>query len=1299
MSQALTQTRWRKTLSALAAVALVATLTTAATAGAPASADATLAGHWTFDEGTGTTGADSAGAHPATLSAGTGWTAGIRGPSALSTDGVSGVADAGAPVLDTSASFSVSSWLRLDRLSGYQTAVSVDGTQVSAFYLQFRDDTRRFAFTRLVDDTPVAGVVAGGTFDPVAGQWYQLTGVFDAQAHTLSLYVDGSLQSTVAAPDGWTGTGHLVMGRGKFGGNLVDYVAGSIDDVRVYTGALSAAEITRAAIAGHWRLDEGTGPTAADDSLAGHPATLTGDAGWTDGVVGSHAAVLHGAGSIEADAPVIDTAQSFTVAAWVRPTAAAGFRTAVSVDGSAVSGFFLQRDSAGRFAFTRRSTDGDTAASSAVSSAPAVADQWQHLAGVYDRVAGTLTLYVNGTAQQTVPFTTPWTATGHLVIGRGEFGGAPVDFFDGAVDDVRTYLTPLTAPAVAELAGSGTWHFDEGSGEVARDSSVNAADGTLRDATWTAGAAGQAVALAGTGDVTMGGAPAFDTGTGSFSLAAWVRTTMSGAAPIVGHGTGYALGVAGGHLTARIGGGAGGIDVTTTPAGVADGNWHHTAMVLDRSAQRLTVYLDGEAAPVTPAAGSCGTPAGTALDVGPCATASGSGAAPFTVGSTGGAEPRLTGAVDEVEFRRFPLAAADVGVMAGANQLAVDALVARANTRPTTYGSILEDISHSVEGGLYAELVRNRTFKETYQPGSGAGDTPVPYWTFVASAGARGGYAIDDATSPATPALNRSLDLHVDRLPPGARLGAANVGFYGIAARPSTRYTGSLYAKAATPWPGALRVSLEKPDGTVLASQVVRGVGTNWAKHAFAFTTPATIAPSTDNRIVVSLVNDSRSDILGQDVWLSQVSVFPPTFKNRPNGVRVDLAQKLDALRLGLFRVPGGNYLEGSTLDTRFAWKSTVGPVEQRPGHHNTAWGYWSTDGFGLLEYLQLAEDIGAQPLLALFAGYTLNGQHVPREQYGVYVQEALDEIEYAIGDVSTPWGAKRAADGHPAPFSLHYVEVGNEDWFDGSGSYAFRFADMQAAIKARYPQLTVIATTGGYQGGAASSTPTGVPPEAVDDHYYQPPQWFTDNSVRYDRADRGGPEVLVGEYGAQDGRPTGTLAAAVGEAAFLTGLERNSDIVIGSMYAPGLVHESHANWPVNLIGFDAGTSYGSPSYWVEQMFATNLGKQVITSRLSQRSPLRQVVTMTTRGAQKTFYVKLVNPTGQQQSVRLSITGVSKVDGTGTRTVLAGSPAARNTLANPTAVVPVTGEITGLTPSSRLTLPASSVTVLVITGS
>jgi Concanavalin A-like lectin/glucanases superfamily len=855
--------------------------------------------HWAFDEGSGATAADSADGHPATLAGGAGWTAGIRGPFAPQTNGMSAYADAGAPPIDVTHSFTVSAWVRLDRTTGYQTVVSVDGDQVSNFYLQFRGDTRRFAFVRLPTDAAQgAPSFPAATFDPVVGQWYLLTGVYDAAADTLSLYVDGRLQDTTPAPEPWAPSGHLVIGRGRFAGNPVDFVQGAIDDARVYDQALSAADVEQLAISGHWRLDEGSGTTAADDSLDANDGTLTGGATWTDGVVGPHAVAFDGAtGEIDTPASVVDTAQGFSVAAWVRIDSPTGFRTAVSIDGDQVSGFYLQRRGDGRFAFTRLASDSSGAAARfAASSATARVGQWYHLVGVYDGVADTLTLYVNGTAAQTVGFTSPWKAAGHLVIGRGRFGGAPADFFAGAIDDVRTYPFPLDAKAAAALATSGLWHFDEGAGTVAHDASPDGADGTLRGASWTTGASNSAVALPGDGDVTMGDAPGLNLGTGSASLSAWFRTSGSG--PIAGKGSGYQLAVDGGKVSARVGAGADRIEATTTSDGWADNAWHNATLVLDRTAQRLLVYVDGELAPLAPADGSCGTPAGNALDVSACAAAAGDSDQPFTVGSTGGDAPRLTGAVDEVELVRFPLTAAQVADLAGFNRLAIDAGDVRASTHATQYGAFLEDISHSGDGGLYAELVRNRTFKEAFQGPPGGGG-PVPYWSLVTGGGADGSFAIDTGR-PLNPAIDRSLRLHVATLPAGGRVAAANVGYYGVAVAPSTTYKGSLWAKASAGWSGRARVSLEKADGTVLASKVLGAIGADWAQLSYTLKTPAGTAASTGNRVVVSLENGCTGKkcqpIAGQDVWLSVVSLFPPTYKNRANGMRRDLMEKIAAM-------------------------------------------------------------------------------------------------------------------------------------------------------------------------------------------------------------------------------------------------------------------------------------------------------------------------------------------------------------------------------------------------------------------
>jgi alpha-L-arabinofuranosidase len=1269
-------------------LALAAALTTSAgrmpeanAAEGVAAATAEPIGRWQLDEGTGAVAGDSAGSHDATLAGGAGWAAGIQGASSMTVNGSNAYADTGATVLDPTSSFTVNSWVRLNAISGYQTVVSIDGDQVSNFFLGLRDDTKRFAFVRLPGDAGTgAPAFPSGTADPVAGQWYQLTGVYDASAATLSLYVNGRLQQTTPAPAAWSTSGHLVIGRGKFGGGAVDWVNGAIDDTRVYQSALPAAAIEQLSTNGSWRLDEGTGTTAADGSLSQNDAALTSGASWTTGIVGDHALAFDGsAGAATTTGPVVNTAQGFSVAAWVRLNSLTGSQTALSVDGTNISGFFLSKRFDGKWAFTRRGADSTSAAEvSAGSTSAATSGQWTHLVGVYDAAGKTITLYVNGVAQSTTAFSTPWAASGAFAIGRGKWNGAPADFWDGAIDDVHTYPFVLDAAGVGQLSTSGRWNFDEGSGTVAHDGSASGLDGTLSaGATWGTGAANAAVVLDGDSDVVMGAAPGLNLNANG-TLAAWFRTSSAGAQTVLAKGAadgGYAVAIAAGKVTATLGGGSAALTLTSPGAAYADGAWHHLAVTLDSSAVKATLWLDGEAVTSKP----LGTtpPAGTSDQ-------------PFVVGAASDGSAGFVGSLDEVSVSQFALTAADIAKLAGYNSLAIHAADVRTATRQTAYGEILEDISHSIDGGLYAELVRNRTFKEAFQgSGAGSGD-PVPYWSLAGSGGAASTFAID-TTTPLNTAVDRSLKVSVTDLPRRSTVSVANVGYYGIKVAPSTTYTGSLWVKGSAGFAGTLQVSLQKADGTVLAKTVLGGTPGSWAKRSFTLHTPKGVVSGTDNRVVVSLLGCATAGCgtTAGDIWLSNVSVFPPTFKDRPNGLRTDLMTKFTDMDLGLFRVPGGNFLEGNTLDTRFDWKKTIGSVETRPGHQNTAWGYWSTDGMGILEHLQMAQDVDAQPLLAVFAGYTLNGQHVSEADYQPYIDDALDEIEYAIGATSTTWGAKRAADGHPAAFDLRYVEIGNEDWFDRSGSYEWRFARMFDAIRAAYPELQIVATT----------PVTSRTPDVLDEHFYPSASWFNDNATRYDTYDRSGPRVLVGEYGALEGSPTGSLNAAIGEAAFLTGAERNSDLVIGTMYAPIIVNESASNWRTNMLGIDAAGSYGSPSYWVQQLFSTNRGAHVVGSRLSTGSGLRQVVTATTTKKGTTFYVKIVNFSAQQQSAKVTLDGVTSLDPTAKLTVLTGPDAdARNTLESPEKIVPVTSTIPMVGLAHRLSLPGKSVTILKVIG-
>jgi alpha-L-arabinofuranosidase len=489
---------------------------------------------------------------------------------------------------------------------------------------------------------------------------------------------------------------------------------------------------------------------------------------------------------------------------------------------------------------------------------------------------------------------------------------------------------------------------------------------------------------------------------------------------------------------------------------------------------------------------------------------------------------------------------------------------------PTFYGLMTEEINHAYDGGLYGELIRNRVFKDSAR-------NPVN-WSVVQNDGASAGAELDD-TSPLNDALATSLRLDVTNATDTQQAGVANSGYWGIPVKPDTRYHASFYAKAAPGFKGSVTVSIESEDGaTVYARAKVRRLTAGWVKYSVDLKT-GKASPTAEARFVLTLNRPGT-------IWLNLVSLFPPTFHGRPNGNRIDLMELLGGMKPSFLRLPGGNYLEGDTIATRYDWKKTLGDVAHRSGHPGT-WNYRSSDGLGLLEFLEWCEDLKMQPVLAVWAGYALRGEHVnPGPDLAPYVQDALDEIEYVTGDASTKWGAERIKDGHYAPFKLTYVEVGNEDTFDKSRSYDGRFAQFYDAIKAKYPNLQIIATT-----PVKSRTP-----DVVDDHYYRSARAMEGDVHHYDKADRGGPKIFVGEWASMEGSPTPTMNAALGDAAWLTGLERNQDLVVMEAYAPLLVNVNRGarQWQTDLIGYDALNSFGSPSYYVQSMFANNHGDVVL---------------------------------------------------------------------------------------------------------
>jgi alpha-N-arabinofuranosidase len=398
-------------------------------------------------------------------------------------------------------------------------------------------------------------------------------------------------------------------------------------------------------------------------------------------------------------------------------------------------------------------------------------------------------------------------------------------------------------------------------------------------------------------------------------------------------------------------------------------------------------------------------------------------------------------------------------------------------------------------------------------------------------------------------------------------------------------------------------------------------------------------------------------------LWLELVSLFPPTYHDRPNGNRVDLMEKLAAMHPKFLRFPGGNYLEGNHIAERFNWKQTVGPMVNRPTHIGP-WGYHSSDGMGLQEFLNWCEDLKMEPVLAVYAGYSLSQEHVnPGPDLEPYVQDALDEIEYVTGGLDTKWGKVRAENGHPVPFKLTYVEIGNEDNFDSSKSYEGRYEQFYKAIKAKYPALQLIATM----------PIKNMRPDVVDDHYYVRRQEFFADQNHYDKTDRTGPKIFVGEWATREGAPTPNFGSALGDAAWMTGLERNSDIVVMAAYAPLLVNVNPGGmqWETDLIGYDALSSYGSPSYWAQVLFGKYLGTEVVPATLTNAGS-RVFASATRDEKRRKLFVKVVNAASEEASLSIALEGVGQVKHDALLITLSGkTPNATNSITHPDAVVPV----------------------------
>lgn len=648
-------------------------------------------------------------------------------------------------------------------------------------------------------------------------------------------------------------------------------------------------------------------------------------------------------------------------------------------------------------------------------------------------------------------------------------------------------------------------------------------------------------------------------------------------------------------------------------------------------------------------------------------------------------------------------------LMLQAQQLTLRLDKAEKEVSPMLYGLMTEEINYSYEGGLYTQLVPNPSFADMFNPRGGRrGGRPnqnaprftvrPERWQLTDTVKVRVRQNRQQGINDANPT---SLIINCEQ----AGLGIVSEGYWGFPIRKATSFKGAIYAKTPTANNNesvspvkSLTIALKSADGsTTYAETKVSGFTNEWKKFDIQLTTSATQADTKDARLFI-IANESGS------IELTRVTLFAPSFKGRKNGLRVDLMEMMAEMKPKFLRFPGGNYLEGNNFANRFDWKQTIGNPDERPGHQSP-WGYRSTDGLGLLEFCQWAEDTGGEPVVGVFAGYVLNGDHLDGEYIKPFIQDALDEIEYIMGDASTKWGAVRARDGHPEPFPLHYVEIGNEDFFDRSGSYPNRFKMFYEAIKARYPQLQIISTVG-YNALKSNAIPNPVV-DVIDEHYYRNAFDMYRNAFQYDRYDRNGPKIFCGEWATREGSPTTNMNAALGDAAWMSCMERNSDICIMSCYAPLFVNVEPGamQWASDLIGYDVLNSYGSPSYWAQVMFSKYLGNRIVPveatdipkQTLDRNDEANAVFyTATTDTKDGKTYLKLVNAVGNNQKLTIKLDGAKKVKSKAKKIELKSArPEDTNSIDKPRNIVPQesTQKVSKQFP---ITLAPYSITVLVL---
>lgn len=556
-----------------------------------------------------------------------------------------------------------------------------------------------------------------------------------------------------------------------------------------------------------------------------------------------------------------------------------------------------------------------------------------------------------------------------------------------------------------------------------------------------------------------------------------------------------------------------------------------------------------------------------------------------------------------------------------------------AEIQPEMYGIFFEDINFGADGGLYGELIKNRSF-----------EFPQPFTGWVPFG--------DVKLLNENPCFERNP--HYARITENGQLSRAgldNEGFKGIGLKQEEEYRFSVYARTLEEKPMKISVELVNSNGENRLVKEVTITGKDWNKSTVILKSPFTDAHS---RLRMVLLTPGSVDV-------DHISLFPVrTWKGRENGLRADLAQALYDLNPGVFRFPGGCIVEGTDLETRYQWKHTVGPVENRPLNINR-WNYtfrhkffpdyYQSYGLGFYEYFLLSEDIGAEPLPVLSCGLACQfegNSAVPLDEMSPYVQDALDLIEFANGPVTSTWGKLRAEMGHPEPFHLKMIGIGNEQW---GTVYPERLELFVKAIRAKYPEIKIVGSSGPSAGGKEfdylwpEMKRIGV--DLVDEHYYMAPDWFFDNAARYDNYDRKGPKVFAGEYASHD-HSTGkanNFLSALSEAAFMTGLERNADVVHLATYAPLFAHVDAWQWNPDLIWFDNLKVMRTPNYYVQQMYGMNAGTHVLSLLMDGQPVTGQDKLYATAALDQNtgeVILKIVNAASEAAQTQLNIAGLGK---------------------------------------------------------